>query len=174
METTRRELLYIIVAFTFGQLLIGVKPVAAQGTCQLVFDAMSKIFDTPYHSYLTTNMGGTTLTSESIYAAGAIYAKVDGKWSRSPITMQELKETDPNNRQDQKNRQNEATCRYLHDEPVNGEMAAVYSMHSESPKSDAQVWISKAKGLPLREEADLGDKNHVSTRFEYGNIKPPM
>jgi hypothetical protein len=172
METIRKRWLYLVVSFTFGQLLIGATPVAAQGNCQLVFDAMNKAFDTPSHSYVTTNMGGTTLTGEVIYVAGAWYAKVGGKWGPG-LPLQEMKE------QEQKNQQtNRNTCRYLKDEPVNGEMAAVYNVHTEieSPKgsSDSQVWISKAKGLPLRSEIDLGDKMHVSSRIEYGNVKPPM
>jgi hypothetical protein len=40
---------------------------------------------------------------------------------------------------------------------VNGEAAAVYSQHveTENDKMDVQVWISKSKGLPLREELDV-------------------
>jgi hypothetical protein len=166
-------LLYLVVGFTFGQLLIGATPVAAQGNCKLVLDAASKVLDTPSHLYSTMNMGGTTQTSEQIYLAGAIYVKFGGKWDPSPISMQEMKELDQKRRQVDK-----TTCRYLKDEPVDGEMAAVYSMHteSESPKVklDSQMWISKAKGLLLRQEDDLGDKNHSSTRIEYGNVKPPM
>ena len=171
MKTTRTRLFYIVFGFTLGQLLIGATPVAAQGDCQLVLDAGSKVLDTPAHLYFTMNMGGTTQTLESIYAAGAIYVKSGGKWGPSPMSMQESKELDQKNRQT-----NKTTCRYLKDEPVNGEIAAVYSMHDESPKgtSDAQVWISKAKGLPLRSETDFSGKNHVSTRYEYGNVKPPM
>jgi outer membrane lipoprotein-sorting protein len=76
----------------------------------------------------------------------------------------------------EKNRQNnKTTCRYLNDELVDGEMAAVYSLHDVSPKatSDSKIWISKTKGLPLRTDTDLG-KSHVSMRYEYGNVKPPM
>ena len=173
METTRKRWLYLVVGFTFGQLLIGAKPAAAQGNCQLVLDAQSKVLDTPAHIYYTMNVGGTTQSVEAIYAAGAAYVKSGDKWGPSPMTMQELKEADQKHRQT-----NKTTCRYLKDEPVNGEMAAVYSVHieSESPKVklDSQMWISKAKGLLLREEDDIGDKNHSSTRIEYGNVKPPM
>jgi len=171
METTRKRLLYLVVGFTFGQLLIGARPVAAQGNCQLVLDASSKVLDTSAHLYTTMNIGGTTQTAEQIYVAGTIYVKFGGKWGPSPMTMQEMKELAQKNRQNSK-----VTCRYLHDEPVDGEMAAVYSSHEETPKgtTDSQIWISKAKGLLLRSEVDLGDKNHVSTRVEYGNVKPPM
>jgi hypothetical protein len=172
MKTTRNRLFYIVLGFTLGQLLIGATPVAAQGDCgQLVLAAATKVFDTPTHIYITTTMGGKAQTVEEIYAAGAIYVNVDGKWSRSPITMQAMKETGQKNIQTTK-----STCRYLRDEPASGEVASVYSAHGVSPKAtvDSQIWISKAKGLPLRSETDLGDKNHVSMRYEYGNVKPPM
>ena len=72
MQTTRKRLLYIMVGFTFGQLLIGAKPLAAQGDCQLVFDASIKVFNTPAHLYLTTNMGGTT-RPQSRYTSPALF-----------------------------------------------------------------------------------------------------
>ena len=87
------------------------------------------------------------------------------------MSMQESKELAQKNQQT-----NKTICRSLKDEPVNGEMAAVYSVHEETPrsKSDSQIWISKAKGLLLRSEQDLCAKMHISTRYEYGNVKPPM
>jgi hypothetical protein len=74
MKTTRNRLFYIAVGFTFGHLLIGATPVAAQGDCgQLVLAATMKVFGTPAHIYITTNMGGKAQTMEEIWAAGAIY-----------------------------------------------------------------------------------------------------
>lgn len=44
-------------------------------------------------------------------------------------------------------------------------------------KSDAQTWISKGRGLPLKTEEDIdtgdGDKKHMSIRYEYGGVRPP-
>jgi hypothetical protein len=172
MQTTRpKQLLYAMLGFTFGQLLIGAKPLAAQDDCKLVFDAMTKLFDTPSHVYVTMDIGGKPQTGESIYVGGLIYSKYDGKWSAG-TTVKEMKEISERNRQN-----NKTTCRHLKDEPVDGEMAAVYSVHDVSPKStsDSKTWISKAKGLPLRSDTDMqGDKSHFSTRYEYGNVKPPM
>ena len=171
METTRKRLLYIMVGCAFGHLLIGAGPLAAQDDCKLVLDGMIKLFDTPTHAYVTMDITGKTQTGESIYAGGLVYAKYDGKWS-SGGTTQEMKQIAEKNRQT-----NKTTCRYLNDEPVNGEMTAVYSVHEVSPRStsDSKTWISKAKGLPLRSDTDMNDgKSHISTRFEYGNIKPPM
>ncbi len=172
METTRKRMFYTMTGFTFALVLIGVKPLAAQGDCKVFYGATSKVFDTPAHSYVTTNIGGSNQTVELIYAAGAVYTKLNGKWDRSSMSMQEMKELDQKNRRD-----NKVTCKYLEDETVNGEMAEVYSVHEETPKkskTDSQVWISKAKGLLLRYESDLGEKTHISTRMEYGDVKPPM
>jgi hypothetical protein len=171
MKATPNKLFYIVAGFSLGQFLIGATPVKAQVDCQLVLDAASKVFSIPTHLYLTSTTGGKTNLMEEIYAAGAIYVNIGGKWSASPITMQEMKEMNQKNIHD-----NKTTCQYLRDEPANGEVAAVYSVHNEGPKSksDSQIWISKAKGLPLRSESDLGDKNHVSMRYEYGNVKPPI
>ena len=151
-------------------------PLAAQGTCQPVFDAMTKVVNTPSHLYNTSNDAGKTRTMESIYAGGAIYVKLKDKWTRSPMTPQEML------KQEQLNRQNgKYSCRYLKDEPVNGEAAALYSVHSENTeaKSDSQIWISKSKGVPLRQELDInlaesGGKKHYSVRYEFGNVKPPL
>lgn len=60
---------------------------------------------------------------------------------------------------------------------MNGEMAVVYSVHSDTPKGkiDVKYWISKAKGLPLRTDTDSDEgKAIISVRYEYGNVKPPM
>jgi hypothetical protein len=59
----------------------------------------------------------------------------------------------------------------------------VYGTHSERSDgghitSDGQVWISKSRGLPLRDEIDIDSggpagKNHYSGRYEYTNVQPP-
>jgi hypothetical protein len=172
METTRKRLFYIMVGLTIGNLLMWAAPLAAQGDCKPILDASSKVFNTPTHMYVTGKTGGLTVTAEMIYTAGAVYMKINGKWSPGGTTkdMEQLSQKKPQN--------SNATCRYLKDELVNGEMAAVYSLNDKG-LVDSQIWISKAKGLPLRQEDDIDlgagkGKSHNSTRYEYGNIKPPM
>ena len=172
----KSRLVQLQLAITSAALLsLATTPIAAQGSCQPVFDAMTKVINTPSHVYNTANDAGKTRTMETIYAGGAIYVKVKDKWTRSRLTPQDML------KQEQLNRQNSKySCRYLKDEPVNGEAAALYSAHSENPeaKSDSQIWISKNKGLPLRQELDInaegGGKNHYSVRYEFGNVKPPL
>ena len=77
----RKQLLYAMLGFTFGQLLIGSKPLTAQDDCKLVFESMTKLFDPPTHAYVTMNIGGKPKPESQSNAGGLIYAKYDGKWS---------------------------------------------------------------------------------------------
>lgn len=177
MDTTRTRLLYIMVGFTIEFLLMGAAPLMAQDDCKVmekvVADATSKIHNTPTHVYTTTRIGGQAFASEIIYAAGSMYTKINGKWTLSD-SIKDVEKLEQENRH---NANSKDSCRYLRDEPVNGEMAAVYSSHSETPKGkiDLQLWVSKATGLFLRQEMDSeGGKAVMSSRYEYDNVKPPL
>jgi len=150
---------------------------AADEPCQPLADTMKKMAATPTHIYSTTTAQwrtGAPRQTETIYAGGAIYTKVGASWMRSqlkPADMLDASSRDPQGRH---------SCRYLRDEAVNGEAAAVYSTHFEaqSGKIDTQIWVSKAKGLPLRQETDIDvggavGKSHRSERYEYVNVQPP-
>ena len=57
----------------------------------------------------------------------------------------------------------------------------LYSLHREYAEvtEDGEMWVSKGTGLPLRVEEDVDNRGskvreHCSTRFEYGDIRPPM
>jgi hypothetical protein len=142
--------------------------------CQPMFDAGIKFLTVPAHSYTTETANGKTRTSEAIHINGAIYINLKDKWIRSKATTQDMLKQEQENIRDSK-----TTCRHVREESVNGEAAALYMAHSENDdvKSDAQTWISKSKGLPLRTGEDIdtggGDKRHMSIRYEYGNIQAP-
>ena len=174
-----------MVVLTFGMALIGTAPLAAQSGCQAVDDARNKVMTVPTHIYSamtpilsngSTPPPSDTIRNETIYVGGSAYVKVSGKWSRSEWTLQRLMKQEQENRQ-----QSNFSCRYLRDESINGEAAAVYSTHAERAhpevKSDGQMWISKSRGLPLRDEMDVdagsGIKDHHSVRYEYTNVQPP-
>jgi hypothetical protein len=175
MQTTRTRLRHIMVGFTIGYVLTGTLPVTAQDDCKVMqkvlADAYSKVHNTPTHVYTTSKIGSQTFTSEIIYAAGSMYAKINGKWTLSD-SIKDLEQSDQQNRH---NANSKDTCRYLKDEPLNGEMAALYSSHSETPKGkvDLQIWISKSKGLLLRQDSNSSGVL-ISSRYEYGNVKPPL
>src|SRR5215467_8056161 len=90
--------------------------------------------------------GGKPRSSESIFAGGAIYIQVKGTWKRSPMSLEDMRRQREENIRDAKS----MSCRYLRDEAVDGEAAAVYSSQSETEdtKSSATLWVSKRTGLP--------------------------
>jgi hypothetical protein len=148
----------------------------AADSCQPVFDAITKIITTPSHSYSTGVLNGKARSTETIYVQGKSYMIVQGKWMLSPVTPNDVLEQEMKNRTNSK-----ATCQFLRDESVNGEPGAVYSMRreTENAKEDGQMWISKTTGRALRKEVDVDyggamGKSHLSARYEYSNVKPPM
>jgi hypothetical protein len=150
---------------------MGPLPLAAQDDCKPLLDAESKLDNTPAHVYTTMKIGKETVTSKSIYAAGSIYTKMNGKWS----VTESIKEAQQLRQENLRKNKDKVTCHYLKDELASGEGAAVYSSHDEGFKGkvDMQMWISKGKGLPLRMETDVHTV-HSSARFEYGDVKPPL
>jgi hypothetical protein len=147
-------------------------------SCQPVFDALTKVATTPSHSYtISTGVnGGKPTEAETIFANGQKYIRAHGKWMRIPVTSQDVLEQEK-----EKQEHGKSTCQFLRSESVNGEAAMLYSVHREyeEVKEDGQMWVSRGTGLLLRVEEDFDDKgnkvkDHRSTRFEYGNIRPPM
>ena len=167
---TRRVVLSSI-AFSF----FAAAPAAAQTSpvCQPVFNAMAKVVITPHH--MTSTQSNSPTVGEMITAGGANYIKIGGAWKKSPMTPQD------NIQQQQENIKNAKsyTCKHLPDEVVDGAPATVYGAHSETEglgSTDANIWISKASGLPLRSEQDLGGdrKMHISVKYDYVNITAPV
>jgi hypothetical protein len=151
---------------------------ATDPACKPVYDANDKLLTTDYHAFMNQidSNGKATTNIEPLNVGGVRYVLVGGKWSRSGITTEQMKQQEDENKKNAKNN----SCHYLRDESVNGQAAAVYSEHSESDagKSDAQIWISKTKGLIVKEEIDLevngvAGKNHMAIRYEYGSVHAP-
>jgi hypothetical protein len=150
----------------------------AADACQPVFDAWIKVATTPSHSYTTSTgvNGGKPIEAETIYAKGQKYIRVRGKWMRIRVTSQDVIDAEK-----EKEQQGKSTCQLLRTEPVNGETAMLYSIQREyeDTKEIGQMWVSRSTGLLLRAEFDIDSpdnkvKEHRSSRFEYGNIQPPM
>ncbi len=150
----------------------------AADSCQPVFDALMKVATTPSHSYTTSTAvnGGKPTDAETIFANGQKYIRVRGKWMRIPVTSQDVLEQEK-----EKEQHGKSTCQFLRSESANGEAAMLYSIHREyeEVKEDGEMWVSRGTGLLLRVEEDVDNsgnrvKEHRSTRFEYGNVRPPM
>ena len=149
---------------------------AADDSCKVLFDADRKMILTAHHSYWTQVLPGQkeTKPKETIYMGGlngAIYILVSGKWQRSGMGPEyALKQKEENIRN------TKASCRYVRDEAVSGEAAAMYTIHTESEddKRDGTIWISKSKGVPLREEMGSdGSPGKIVVRYDYSNVRAP-
>lgn len=166
----------VTIGFIAVCLLMSASSLRAQGDCKaiekVVLDASTKLYGTPAHVYVTSTISGKSFATEMIYAGGTVYIKINDKW----MPFGTIKDFEKAQEDAKKNAvDTKATCHYVKDEPVNGEMAALYNTHSETPKGviDLQIWISKSKGLPLRENTSTG-VTVISARYEYGDIKPPL
>lgn len=151
----------------------------AQADCKPVRDAIDKLSTVSSHAYETQTdpaRSGTGATNHEVIRAGnTIYVLMNGKWKKSPMSSADMRAQEEENWKNAKN----VSCKHVRDESVKGESAAVYSTHNENEdtKEDGQIWVSKSKGLPLREEQDVdlgyGEKHHMSIRYEYANVQAP-
>lgn len=150
----------------------------AADSCQPFFDAIQKLVTTPSHSFTTSTAanGGKARTAETIMVQGKKYIGVNGKWMDPHVTTQEVLEQEKENEKNGK-----SSCQFVRYESVKGESASLYHIQRETEdfKEDSQIWISTARGVPLREEQDIQmggsiGQLHNSAHFEYRNIRPPM
>jgi outer membrane lipoprotein-sorting protein len=167
-----------VAALAAGIALAGAAPAAAQSGCQAVDAAQDKILTIPTHLYTssTISSGKVTRETEIIYVGGASFVKTGGKWSRSPMSAKDMADQERENRKNSK-----YSCKYLRDEVVGGEAAAVYSVHTENEeiKSDGTIWLSKSKGVPLKQDLAIdtgggGAPDHYLSRYEYANVTAPI
>lgn len=170
---------HVFALSVLSLLVLGQAVIAhAADSCQPVFDALRKVATTPSHSYTshTAVNGGTSIEAETIFVNGQKYIRVRGKWIRIPVTPLDVLEQEK-----EKEEKGKSICQLLRRESVNGEAAMLYSVHREydEVKEDGQMWVSTGTGLLLRVEEVVDNrgnqkKEHQSTRFEYGNVRPPM
>jgi hypothetical protein len=149
---------------------------AVDPSCKVVFDASDKTLDTPNHLYQDqTDSHGKKRVGELITVSGERYLLVDGKWSKSRMTVAATKEQNEENKKNAK----VVTCKRIGSDSVNGQAATVYTEHTEreDSKSDGKIWVSSS-GVILKEEIDLDagadSKVHMTLRYEYGNVKAPI
>ena len=172
-----RELAKSMYRIPFALLVfwcVAAPAVCAQDVCKTVLDAGERLTTTPHHAYVTRVSGNKQELREDISVDGAIYVQINGKWKKSPLTVQARLKQQQENRASAKN----TSCHHVRAEAVNGEPADVYSVHgvNEGITSDSMVWISKGKNQILRQEEDIDEtdtKFHESVRYEYTNVAAP-
>lgn len=142
--------------------------------CKTIVAALEKTQQTSHHAYSTiASAGSQPMENEAIQIDGKMYVKIQNAWKTSPIS-----EKDALNQIKENLRSAKAfTCRHDRDETIDGEAAAVYKTHqdSEDIKSDAEIWISKSRGLILREVVDHPeDHMRITTHYEYNHVTTPV
>jgi hypothetical protein len=164
-----------------GAMFAGGSSAPSEGDCKYVYDTGEKVFDVDHHVYSTQTGksidGGKPRVSETIMVGSNRYLNYKGKWMKSPLDKEEGRKLTQENRKN-----NKSTCHYLRDELVGAEAAQVYSMRTDVDGSinDHTIWISKSRGMYLRQESDISvngtdsDKFHISMRYEYTNVHAPQ
>ena len=167
------------LASTIHVYAAGAAPQAGDA-CQPMFAALEKNITTPYHMYMTQTsaavQNGKPRDTEIISVGGVRYILVNAKWAARPVSPEQGKADVAQVRENAKT----GTCKYVRDEAVNGENASLIATHNktEFATSDTQIWISKSKGLILKQETDLdvggaAGKSHSSARYDYNNVQAP-
>ena len=147
-------------------LLAAAFPVSAASACDAVVAASIKVLQVPAHLY-TTETGARNRSSEVIYFNGVTYLKVEGQWRKSAFARKTVAE------QKKESEEKIGTCAVVRDEAIGGEPATLYKVRNKSEDAaDVQMWISKIRGLVLKQSYDLGP-GRTEIRYEYSNVTAP-
>lgn len=171
-----RRLIILFAAVSFGIAAAQTLRAASldDPSCKAVLDATAKMEHTDNHQYVAIDRNGAKeMEGESIQVGDTSYIKVGNDWKVSPLSPKDSAEQRKENIRDAK----VFTCKYERDEAVNGEPAAVYKTHQESDEvnADAELWISKSRGLVLKEVVNHpDDKQSIVVRIDYSNVQKPV
>lgn len=162
-----------------GAMTLAVLPPAARAddqACEAVLAAMIKQTTVPVRQKITIENPagrGSPDESETIRVDGMLYVEDLGQWTARPYDSAKAAEAVR-----QAMQKAEHSCTRLRSEPVDGQAADLYSVHSKTAtsSSDAQVWIASATGLPLRYNATMEQravKVRSEARYDYANVRAP-
>jgi hypothetical protein len=136
--------------------------------CKALYDAAVLQARTPSHIY-STMTGSTNLSMETISTSDAQYMRVSttgGQWKKSSYSPQdEAKQAAERSR-------SYSSCQHVGDESINDEAAAIYTEVNKDSQISGKVWLSKARGLPLKAELNMSS-GHIAIRYDYSNVRPP-
>ena len=175
--TIKTGLLPTLAALTFA--VSGGPALAADAACKPVTDALVKLAGTPNHArmHVTAAYQSAPTDGETITTANAMYVKAGGTWRRSAY--------DPKNEMAEMTQgflAQKISCKSVGDENVAGESAALYdtvNKQEDGTSVDSRVWISKSRGLPLKQTIDMDvggkrGKSHTEVSIDYANVQAPV
>ncbi|HZS62276.1 MAG TPA: hypothetical protein VFA43_23610 [Gemmatimonadaceae bacterium] len=133
--------------------------------CKTVYDASLKTTATPHHAYSTIKRAGKSSVSEVITVNDKSYVQYEGKWRASPLRVADMLKQEKENLDSAK----VYVCK-----PTG---AGAYHVRTENAdsKAEADVWVANGVITRMEEDVDTGDgdKMHVSTKYDYSNVKVP-
>jgi hypothetical protein len=177
IRTTAVVLLIALIGAAAGR---PARAAADDPGCKPWIDAMMKQTGTPTHVVLTETTPfrnhGKPTTMEMIYINDGDYIQIEGRWTHGLMSHKAMRQQEEENRRNAKS----LSCRYLRDEAVGGETAAVYlaqAVTEEDVKTATTIWVSKRTGLPLKNDTRIGpsDKESIHTVmiYDYANVHAP-
>jgi hypothetical protein len=152
---------------------------ADEAACKAVVEAMIKQAKTPMHQKVaveSSQQPGRKIQSETIQIGDTFYMRMQqGQWiKRAHDAGKLISETEEAMQKSSYN------CSLVRREAIDGQAADLYKVHSESHQgaSDAEIWVSVASGLPLRQHTLLtppnGVKMQLDVTYDYSNVKAPI
>lgn len=178
MVTARRAIRHAVTIVALLGLSGGAAD-AGEAECKAVVDAMMKQAKTPMHQKVAVESSpqpGRKIQSETIQIGDTFYMRMQqGQWiKRAHDAGKLIAETEEAMQKSSYN------CSLVRREAIDGQAADLYKVHSESHQgaSDAEIWVSVASGLPLRQHTLLtppnGVKMQLDVTYDYSNVKAPI
>ena len=149
---------------------------AALAACEPVPEALVRLAPTPSHQYTTSSLPGLgTKRSEVVITGATMWLLVDRRWRSLPYSarkrLAEMKRSAA-----EASAAARGSCARVRDEAVGGERATLCKVHDATDAGivDSQIWISAARGLPVRQVVDMPQTDsHLDSRFGDANVRPP-
>jgi hypothetical protein len=141
---------------------------ANAGSCDAVYNAGIKTVQTPHRLFSTNTRNGKATSSETVFADGVEYYRLDGRWQRSLMTAKEMLAA-----AEEKLKAQPDTCVVVEDDIAEGQAIAVYQVRNSEMESESRVRVFKGSGLLQGQSAGVVGQSAMETRYEYSDVKAP-
>lgn len=177
----RRPAARALVAATGALLAATAAPARADNaTCRELLEALVRQLQTPNHAYTTQRAsftGNTPRAGEIVTLDGMRWILAGRQWHAHPLDVKAEAAT-LRQRLEASMAAGRMRCEKAGTDTVDGDAAVVYTAHQvldeDSGTSDTRTWVSRSRGLPVRQTVDLSEgKSHTDLRWDYGNVQAP-
>jgi hypothetical protein len=109
-------------------------------------------------------------TSHVVMTGDKMYVEMHRIWNTTPMTTKQL--IDKVNKASLKDM---LVCQHAGEETIDGAATTIYKVEDHTPArgSKSRIWISKANGLPLKTEVQLGGGDVITSQFDYDHVQVP-